>query len=94
VFDTGSSTWCAATTSACASRIARYADLKLGFIDAAIVAIAERLRERRLATLDRRHFETIRPATSTPSSCCPGDTKTCLTLPAGGECHTFGANAH
>jgi uncharacterized protein len=39
----------------------RYSDLKLGFVDAAIVAILERLGERKLATLDHRHFATIRP---------------------------------
>lgn len=39
----------------------RYSDLKLGFVDAAIVAIVERLGERKLATLDHRHFATIRP---------------------------------
>jgi uncharacterized protein len=39
----------------------RYADLKLGFVDGAIVAILERLGERKLATLDHRHFATIRP---------------------------------
>jgi predicted nucleic acid-binding protein len=41
--------------------LARYADLKLGFVDAAIVAVVERLGERKLATLDHRHFSTIRP---------------------------------
>jgi uncharacterized protein len=39
----------------------RYADLRLGFVDAAIVAILERLGEQKLATLDHRHFTTIRP---------------------------------
>ena len=38
-----------------------YADLRLGFVDAAIVAVVERLKEPRLATLDRRHFGAIRP---------------------------------
>jgi len=41
--------------------LARYADLRLGFVDAAIVAIVERLGERKLATLDHRHFRAIRP---------------------------------
>jgi uncharacterized protein len=41
--------------------LVRYADLKLGFVDAAIVAVVERLGERKLATLDHRHFGTIRP---------------------------------
>lgn len=39
----------------------RYADLPLGFVDAAIVAVAERLREGKLASLDRRHFGVVRP---------------------------------
>jgi uncharacterized protein len=41
--------------------LARYVDLRLGFVDAAVVAIVERLGERKLATLDHRHFGTIRP---------------------------------
>jgi len=41
--------------------LARYADLKLGFVDAAVVAVVERLGELKLATLDHRHFGTIRP---------------------------------
>jgi predicted nucleic acid-binding protein len=41
--------------------LTRYADLKLGFVDAAVVAIVERLDERKLATLDRRHFTAVRP---------------------------------
>ena len=41
--------------------LGRYADLNLGFVDAAVVAIVERLRESKLATLDHRHFGTIRP---------------------------------
>ena len=40
--------------------LARYGDLRLGFVDAAIVAVVERLGERKLATLDRRHFGAIR----------------------------------
>ena len=34
----------------------------LGFVDATIVAIAERLKVRTLATTDRRHFGAVRPA--------------------------------
>jgi predicted nucleic acid-binding protein len=33
----------------------------IGFVDASVVAIAERLRIDTLATLDRRHFMSIRP---------------------------------
>ena len=39
----------------------RYADADIGFVDAAVLAIAERLNERKLATLDRRHFGILRP---------------------------------
>jgi predicted nucleic acid-binding protein len=39
----------------------RYADLPLGFVDASIVAIAERLDEHTIATLDRRHFSVVKP---------------------------------
>lgn len=37
----------------------QYADLQLGFVDAAVVAIAEGLGLRRIATTDRRHFEPV-----------------------------------
>ena len=33
----------------------------IGFVDAAVLAIVERLHEPKLATLDQRHFRTIRP---------------------------------
>ena len=39
----------------------RYADLPLGFVDAAVLAVVERFGERRLATLDHRHFSVVRP---------------------------------
>ncbi len=39
----------------------RYADADIGFVDAAVLAITERLGERKLATLDRRHFGLLRP---------------------------------
>jgi predicted nucleic acid-binding protein len=38
-----------------------YADLRVGFVDAAVLAIVERLRETKLATLDHRHFSVMRP---------------------------------
>ena len=40
----------------------QYADLDLGFVDAAVVAICESLGETKVATLDRRHFGVVRPA--------------------------------
>ena len=39
----------------------RYADSSLGFVDAAVMAVVERLNEPKLATLDHRHFRMIRP---------------------------------
>jgi predicted nucleic acid-binding protein len=39
----------------------RYADADIGFVDAAVLAIVERLGEPKLATLDRRHFGLLRP---------------------------------
>ena len=38
-----------------------YADLPLGIVDASVVAVCERLGERRLATLDHRHFSVVCP---------------------------------
>ena len=42
--------------------IDRYRDLRLGYVDATIIATAERLGERKIATLDRRHFSVVRPS--------------------------------
>jgi hypothetical protein len=39
-----------------------YVDLPLGFVDASIVAMAERLDVGTLVTTDRRHFAVVRPA--------------------------------
>jgi predicted nucleic acid-binding protein len=38
-----------------------YADLRLGVVDASVMALAERLGESKVGTLDHRHFGTIRP---------------------------------
>jgi len=40
---------------------ARYSDSDIGFVDAAVLAIVERLGEDKLATLDHRHFGMMRP---------------------------------
>lgn len=40
----------------------QYADLGLGLVDASVLAVCERLQEKKLATLDRRHFGTVRPS--------------------------------
>jgi uncharacterized protein len=39
----------------------RYAGSDIGFVDAAVLAIAERLGETKLATIDHRHFGMLRP---------------------------------
>ena len=45
-----------------AELVARYRDLPLGSIDASVVAAAERLGIRDVATIDHRHFAVVRPA--------------------------------
>lgn len=45
-----------------AELVASYHDLPLGTVDASIVAAAERLGIRAIATLDHRHFMVVRPA--------------------------------
>lgn len=39
----------------------QYADARVGFVDAAVLSVVERLGERKLATLDYRHFGLLRP---------------------------------
>ena len=39
-----------------------YADLAVGIVDASILVLVERLEEPKVATLDHRHFATMRPA--------------------------------
>jgi uncharacterized protein len=39
-----------------------YSDLPLGGTDASLIALAERLGQDTIATLDRRHFSVVRPA--------------------------------
>lgn len=40
----------------------RYVDLALGVVDASVVALAERLGESKVATLDQRHFRAVKTA--------------------------------
>jgi hypothetical protein len=46
----------------CRELQAQYPDLRLGVVDASVVALAERLGEPKVATLDQRHFRAVRPA--------------------------------
>lgn len=45
-----------------ADLIEQYASLRLGYVDAVTIAMSERLRDPRIATLDRRHFTVVRPS--------------------------------
>lgn len=45
-----------------AELVEEYADLPLGGTDASVIALAERLKDETIATLDRRHFSVVRPA--------------------------------
>jgi predicted nucleic acid-binding protein len=38
-----------------------YRDLRLGTVDASVIALAERLKITQIATLDHRHFSVVRP---------------------------------
>jgi len=44
-----------------AELVAHYRDLRLGTVDASVVAAAERLDISEIATVDRRHFSVVRP---------------------------------
>jgi predicted nucleic acid-binding protein len=45
-----------------AELVQTYVDLPLGIVDAAVIAIAERLQLTEIATLDHRHFAVVRPS--------------------------------
>ena len=45
-----------------AALVAKYEDLRLGFVDAAVITVAERLDTTQIATLNHRDFAVVRPA--------------------------------
>jgi hypothetical protein len=47
-------------------------DLGLGFVDPAVLAVTERFREPKLATLDHRHFSVVRPGHANALELLPG----------------------
>jgi predicted nucleic acid-binding protein len=51
----------AADWSRIAELVSTYHDLRLGTVDASVIATAERLWATTVATLDRRHFSVVRP---------------------------------
>ncbi|MDQ2813086.1 MAG: PIN domain-containing protein [Actinomycetota bacterium] len=55
-----------------AELVETYIDLPLGIVDAAVIAIAERLRLTEVATLDHRHFTVVRPSHTTAFTLLPG----------------------
>ncbi len=55
----------------CADLVEQYADLPLGFVDASVVAVAERLGVTTIATIDHRHFRVVRPRSGTPFELVP-----------------------
>jgi uncharacterized protein len=56
----------------CIELLSQYADSNIGFVDASIAAIAERLRITRILTLDRRHFRLLRPRHCAAFELLPG----------------------
>ena len=55
-----------------AELVETYVDLPLGIVDAAVIAIAERLRLTEIATLDHRHFMVVRPGHTPAFTLLPG----------------------
>lgn len=47
--------------TSCAEIIARYQDQQIGVTDASLVVLAHRYATNRILTLDRRHFDVLRP---------------------------------
>lgn len=45
----------------CIALLKKYDDLNLGFVDASVIAISERLKVCKIMTTDRRHFSVARP---------------------------------
>ena len=55
-----------------AELVEAYLDLPLGIVDAAVIAIAERLQLTEIATLDQRHFGVVRPSHTRAFTLLPG----------------------
>jgi len=51
----------------------KYQPLDFGLADAAVIATAERLRTRRILTVDERHFRAVRAADGKPFTLLPAD---------------------
>lgn len=55
----------------CAELVEQYADFPLGFVDASVIAVAERLSITTIATFDHRHFRVVRQRNGTPFDLVP-----------------------
>jgi predicted nucleic acid-binding protein len=55
-----------------AELVETYLALPLGVVDAAVIAIAERLQLIEIATLDQRHFGVVRPSHTRAFTLLPG----------------------
>ena len=55
-----------------AELVETYLDLPLGIVDAAVVAVAERLKLTEVATIDHRHFTVVRPRHVSAFTLLPG----------------------
>ena len=57
----------------CQSLLQTYGDLNLGLADGTVIATAERLKTRRILTVDERHFRAVRAADGKPFTLLPAD---------------------
>ena len=57
----------------CKELLVKYQDLDLGLVDASVIATAERLKIRRILTVDERDFRAVRSARGEPFVLVPGD---------------------
>lgn len=57
--------------TACQNILGRYAELDLGLADASVIAAAEKLKVRRILTVDKRDFRVVRTAKGEPFELLP-----------------------
>ena len=61
----------AADLSRCVELLETYADAAIGFVDASVAAVAERLKISKILTTDRRHFSLLRDRAGRPYTLLP-----------------------
>lgn len=61
----------AADLARCVELLETYADAAIGFVDASVAAVAERLKIREILTTDRRHFSLFRDRAGRPYTLLP-----------------------